>query len=137
MIRTILSIAIISAFAAGLSLGAEPSPSSSKKTTNQSSKTKSTKTTAAAPVSLRSGWTLTNGVWMHPDGYKLVNGQVVRSGPQTHKTAPKPPTKAEMDAASASKANKPKTPAEIAAEKETQRQRNLAPRPAPQTGSHL
>jgi hypothetical protein len=30
-----------------------------------------------------------------------------------------------------------KTAAEIAAEKEAQRQRNLAPRPAPQTGTHL
>jgi hypothetical protein len=31
----------------------------------------------------------------------------------------------------------PKTPAEIAAEKAAQRERNLAPRPASQTGSHL
>jgi hypothetical protein len=133
MIRTILSIAIISALSAGLSLRAEPTPS--KKSTKQSSKTKSSQTPAAAP--LKSGWTLTNGVWMHPDGYKLVNGQVVRSGPTTHKAAPKPPTKAEMDAATAPKSNKPKSATEVAAEKEAQRQRNLAPRPAPQTGSHL
>jgi hypothetical protein len=71
------------------------------------------------------------------DGYKLVNGQVVRIGIQTHLKPPKPPTKAEMDAA-LKKKNAPKTAAEVAAEKEAQRQRNLAPsHPASQTGTHL
>jgi len=50
--------------------------------------------------------------------------------------APPPPTKAEIDAAMKKK-TAPKTPAEIAAEKAAQRERNLAPRPAPQTGTHL
>ncbi|PYJ87279.1 MAG: hypothetical protein DME70_06685, partial [Verrucomicrobia bacterium] len=62
--------------------------------------------------------------------------QVVRVGTQTHKQPPKPPTKAEMDAA-IKKKPATKTPAEIAAEKAAQRERNLTPRPAPQTGTHL
>jgi hypothetical protein len=132
MIRTILSIAILSALTSG-SLQAEPK--TSKKSTSQKNKqTTASKTVSTSP--LASGWSYSNGVWTHVDGYKLVNGQVVRSGIQTHKKAPKPPTKAEMDAA-LKKPKGPKTAAEIAAEKAAQRERNLAPGPAPQTGSHF
>ncbi|HKP92504.1 MAG TPA: hypothetical protein VJS88_01310, partial [Chthoniobacterales bacterium] len=84
---------------------------------------------------LKEGWSLVNGVWMHSDGYKFVNGQVIRTGSQTHKRAPKPPTKAEMEAATKKKG--PPTAAELAAEKAAERQRNLAPRRASQTGTHL
>jgi hypothetical protein len=128
MIRTILSIAVISALAGG-SLQAEPK-------TSKKSKSEKTAPTVVATSPLVSGWSYANGVWTHVDGYKFVNGQVVRIGIQTHKKAPKPPTKEEMDAA-LKKPKGPKTAAEIAAEKAAQRERNLAPRAAPQTGSHL
>ena len=129
MIRTILSIALLGALAV-TSLQAEP-PS------KRSSKNKQNTTPRIVPAApLVSGWSYTNGVWTHVDGYKLVNGRVVRAGVQTHKKAPLPPTKAEMDAA-VKKKPAPKTPAEIAAEKAAQRERNLTPRPASQTGSHL
>jgi hypothetical protein len=132
MIRTILSIAILTALASG-SLQAEPKNSKKSK----SEKNKPTATTTVATTSpLASGWSCTNGVWMHSDGYKFVNGQVIRTGIQTHKKAPKPPTKEEMDAA-LKKPRGPKTAAEIATEKAKERERNLAPRPAPQTGSHF
>lgn len=132
MIRTILSIAIFSALASG---SLQAAPKTSRKSKSQKNKQTSTPNVVAASP-LASGWSYTNGVWTHVDGYKLVNGQVVRSGIQTHKKAPKPPTKAEMDAAM-KKSKAPKTAAEIAAEKAAQRERNLAPRPAPQTGSHF
>jgi hypothetical protein len=132
MIRTILSIAIISALASG-SLLAEPKTSQKSKS-QKDKQTSTSNVVAAAP--LASGWSYTNGVWTHVDGYKLVNGQVVRSGIQTHKKAPKPPTKAEMDTA-LKKPKGPKTAAEIAAEKAAQRARNLTPGAAPQTGSHF
>ena len=130
MIRTIFSIAILGALATA-SLQAEP-PSKKR------SSSKKTETTKVAPAAvLASGWSYSNGQWTHVDGYKLVNGQVMRSGGQTHKKAPPPPTKAEMEAATKKKVA-PKTPAEIAAEKAAQRERNLTPsRPASQTGSHL
>lgn len=131
MIRTILSVAILAALAIA-TVQAEPP---SKK--NSSSKKTETTTPKVAPATpLASGWSYTNGVWTHVDGYKLVNGKVVRSGVQTHKKAPPPPTKAEMDAAMKKKPAT-KTAAELAAEKEAQRQRNLSPRPASQTGTHL
>ena len=128
MIRTILSIAILGALGSG-SLQAEPK--NSKKSKSQ----KNTPTVVATSL-LPSGWSYTNGVWTHVDGYKLVKGQGVRSGIQTHKKAPTPPTKEEMDAA-LKKPKGPKTAAEIAAEKAAQRERNLTPGPAPQTGSHF
>ena len=128
MIRTILSIALVSALTMA-SLQAEPK----KKSKTQ----KTTDTSKVAPATpLVSGWTYSNGVWTHSDGYKLVNGKVVRSGIQTHKKAPNPPTQAEM-AAAMKKPNAPKTAAQLAAEKAAERERNLAPRPAPQTGSHF
>ncbi len=139
MIKTTVSIFIFIGLGASLTLAAEPSPSHAKSKTKQSSKSKKTEsstTTNATSATATSGWTVSNGVWVHSDGYKFVNGQVIRSSPQTHKPAPKPPTQADINAA-AKKKNGPKTPAEIAAEKAAERERNLTPRPAPQTGSHL
>jgi len=127
MIRTILSLALLVSLTATTALRADP-PSKKKKTSHSTPK-------VAPATALAAGWSYSNGVWTHVDGYKLVNGQVVRSGIQTHKKAPPPPTKAEMDAVTKKPAVK--TAAELAAEKEAQRQRNLAPPPAPQTGSHL
>jgi hypothetical protein len=128
MIRTILSFALLGTLIATTSLQANP-PSKKKKSSQSTSKIQ-----PATP--LASGWTFNNGVWTHVDGYKLVNGQVVRSGIQTHTKAPSPPTKSEMDAVMKKKPAV-KAAAELAAEKEADRQRNLAPRPASQTGTHL
>ncbi|PYT83641.1 MAG: hypothetical protein DMG40_02545 [Acidobacteria bacterium] len=135
MIRTILSVAVLATFAATAVLKGDPSP------TNESPSSKKTQKSRTAPKlepvpQLKSGWSLVNGVWTHSDGYQFIKGQVVRVGTQTHKQPPKPPTKAEMDAAMKKKPAA-KTPAEIAAEKAAQRERNLTPRPAPQTGTHL
>jgi hypothetical protein len=132
MIRTILSIALLGTLAT-TSLQAEPP--SKKNSSSKKNENTTPKVVAATP--LASGWSYSNGQWTHVDGYKLVDGKVVRSGVQTHKKAPLPPTRAEMDAAMKKKSASPKTAAEIAAEKEAQRQRNLAPRPASQTGTHL
>jgi hypothetical protein len=134
MIRTILSIALLISLGATSALRADPTPSKKSSSRKKTTSNAAPKIEPAAP--LVSGWSYSNGVWTHVDGYKLVNGQVVRSGVQTHKKAPPPPTKAEMDAVMKKK-QAAKTAAEIAAEKEAQRQRNLAPRPASQTGTHL
>ena len=123
MIRTILSIAVLSSLVAG-TLEADPP---SKKKSNQVPKI-----VPAAP--LKEGWSLVNGVWNHPDGYQFVKGQVLRVGTQTHKKPPKPPTKAEMAAATKKPAPKAVDPA---AAKAAEREKNLTPHPAPQTGTHL
>ena len=130
MIRTILSIALLTSFVAA-TLKADP-PSTQKKETTKKSKTV-LKVVPATP--LKEGWSLVNGIWTHSDGYQFVNGQVMRVGNQTHKKPPKPPTKAEMDAARKKAA--PKSPADAAAAKATERERNLTPRPTSQTGTHL
>ena len=130
MIRITLSILILTALATASGYA---EPKSSKKS-RKNTQTNTASTVANTPVT--SGWSYTNGVWTHVDGYKLVNGKVVRSGIQTHKKAPNPPTKAEMDAVM-KKLSAPKTAAQEAADKAAQRERNLAPKPAPQTGSHF
>ena len=133
MSRTILSIAIIIALSGAYASGADPKTSSKQK----SKKEKSSQATNSVPTPAPSGnWSLVNGVWSHSDGYKFVNGQVVRSSVQTHRPKPKPPTQADLDAATKTK-SAPKTPADLAKEKAAQRERNLNPRPASQTGSHL
>jgi hypothetical protein len=137
MIRTTLSIGLLTGIVTTGTLKAEPSPTpSSKKQTATTSKTTSTKTSKVAPAPVtKEGWSFVNGTWIHSDGYKFVNGQVIRVGTQTHKKPPKPPTKAEMDAAMK---KGPQTPADAAAKKAAERERNLAPsRPASQTGTHL
>ena len=133
MIRIILSFVLVTSLGIGASLKAEPSSTPAKKQTKASEKKKTPILVPAAP--LKEGWSLVNGVWMHSDGYKFVNGQVIRTGAQTHKRAPKPPTKAEMEAATKKKG--PPTAAEAAAAKAAERERNLAPPRASQTGTHL
>ena len=131
MIRKIVFLLAFTAFGSTINLVAEPAPKS---------KARRTKTAVAQKISpatpLASGWSYANGAWTHVDGYKLVNGKVVRLGIQTYKKVPPPPTKAEMDAAMNKKPTL-KTPVDPAAAKAAERERNLAPRPASQTGTHL
>jgi hypothetical protein len=130
MIRKIFLLLALTSLGSAIILHAEPAP----KTKVQRTKTApAPKIVAATPMA--EGWSLANGVWTHPDGYQFVKGQVIRVGTQTHKKPPQPPTKARIDAAMKKPA--PKTPADAAAAKAAERERNLAPRPAPQTGTHL
>jgi hypothetical protein len=130
MIRTILSIAVLTSFVA-VPLEANP-PSNRRKETTKKSKT--VLNIVPAPE-LKEGWSLVSGTWTHSDGYKFVNGQVIRIGTQTHKKPPKPPTQAEM--AAARKNTRAQTPADPAATKGAEREKNLRQIPAPQTGTHL
>ena len=146
MTRSILSLIALTTLVAGGPLSAEPTPkadrNSSQKTTKRESQ--KTQTTDAAsktqPLpSLAEGWTYVKGEWIHSDGYKYVKGQVVRSGAQTHKTPPKPPSKALLNSVRIRPAPTPDPNSEAAkaAAKAAERERNLRPRPAPQTGTRL
>jgi hypothetical protein len=138
MFKKIISLVVFASFPAVLALKAEPTPTPAPNKDRQASK-KIKKEPAIKLVSvapLPEGWSLVNGVWMHSDGYKYINGQVIRTGSQTHKRPPKPPTKAEMEAATKKKKGPP-TPAEISSAKAAERERNSRTRPAPQTGTHL
>src|SRR5687768_7897826 len=118
----------------GANLGAEPP---SKNTSNS---------TAARDRLIKSanGWIYVNGQWVHPDGYKFVNNKIVRTTAKTGRAYPEPPGKLAQEnpaklaprtrSAAAPSAEDARTAAEKAAEV---RRKNLTPRPAPQTGSHL
>jgi hypothetical protein len=136
MIRTILSLAVFVTLATAIPLKAEPAPNKKVKKRPITSSRTNTNSKVVPATPLTEGWSLVNGTWIHSDGYKFVKGQVIRTGSQTHKRPPKPPTQVEMQAATKKKKGPP-TAAEIAAEKAAERERNLTPRPAPQTGTHL
>ncbi len=87
------------------------------------------------------GWTYVKGEWVHPEGYKFVSNKVVRTTAKTGKAAPNPPGKLAQEnplrltpRATPTTTTDTRTAAEKAAE---ERRKNLTPRPAPQTGSHL
>ena len=134
MLKKTISLLVLSCFIGSVALHAEPAPSSKKQRNKKAKKETVAAITPAAP--LPEGWSLVNGVWTHSDGYKFEKGQLFRIGTHTHKRPPKPPTQAQMDAVTKRK-KAPPTPAEIAAAKAAERERNLRPRPAPQTGSNL
>jgi hypothetical protein len=139
MMRNIFLILVSTTLGGVLTLHAAPTPTPNpqKASTKNKKQTKSIlpviKMTPVTP--LPEGWSIANGVWVHSDGYKYVNGEVIRTGTQTHKSKPKPPTKAQMDAAKKKKG--PPTAADAAAAKAAERERNLRRTPASQTGSHL
>lgn len=86
------------------------------------------------------GWTYLKGEWVHPEGYKFLNNKIIRTTAKTGKAFPKPPGALALENPTMlttrpkPAANDAKTAAEKAAE---ERQKNLTPRAASQTGSHL
>jgi hypothetical protein len=124
--------------AAGITLKAEPPPSADRASSKNAKTVESEKPQAKvriAPAPAVEGWNYVKGEWIHSDGYKYVKGQVIRSGAQTHKTPPKPPSKALLDSVKARPTPSPDP--NSAAAKAAEKERNLRVRPASQTGSHL
>ena len=85
-----------------------------------------------------------NGEWVHPEGYKFVNNQIIRTTAKRGKSVPRPPGKralenpAKLTGSTKSVTAPSKDNAQTAAEKAAEeRRKNLAPRPASQTGTHL
>ena len=140
MTRNIPCLIVLATLVAAVSLHAEPTPSADRTPSKNAKSQKPPAKTNAAPrsVSLPSlveGWNYVKGEWIHSDGYKYVNGQVIRTGAQTHKRPPKPPAKALLNSVTIKPAPTP-VPGSAAA-KAAERERNLRPRPAPQTGTNL
>jgi hypothetical protein len=108
------------------------------------SKSKQTQTSQSnAPDALAesaNGWTYTNGEWVHPEGYKFVNGKVLRTTAKTGKAFPKPPGKLALENAArlVQKTKVVPKSAQSEAERNAQeRRKNLQPTAAPQTGTHM
>ena len=86
------------------------------------------------------GWFYLKGEWVHPEGYKFVNGKVLRTTARTGKAFPTPPGKLALENAQklTAKTNPAADSAKTAAEKAAEeRRKNMAPRRASQTGSNL
>src|SRR6478672_3130611 len=132
MTRRISRLIGLTIFIATVSLRAEPTPTVSPTSSKQSKTKAPPKISPATP--LLEGWNYVKGEWIHSDGYKYVNGQVIRTTAQTHKPPPKPPSKALLNSV---KTKPAATPADSAAAKAAERERNLRARPASQTGTHL
>ena len=115
----------------GANLAAEPPP-------------RKTSSFTAAVIESANGWIYSNGQWVHPDGYKFVNNKILRITAKAGRAHPEPPGKlAQKNPARLAPRTKSATApsaadARVAAEKAAEvRRKNLTPRPAPQTGSHL
>jgi hypothetical protein len=135
MKRTLLFLAAFTSFTIALQAAPTPTPNP-KRTSNKSEKTVRAEETLAQSAN---GWSYVKGEWVHPEGYKFVNGKILRTTARAGQAFPKPPGKLALENAQklAPKANQPdssKTAAEKAAET---KRKNLEPRPAPQTGTHL
>ena len=90
------------------------------------------------------GWTYVKSEWVHPQGYKFVNNKVLRTTAEPGKAFPKPPGKlalenpAELSPSIRLSPTSPSRDDKTAAEKAAEaRRKNLEPRPASQTGTHL
>ena len=143
MTRNFLCLIVLATLAAGGSLNAEPTPSADRNSSRNAKKIESqkpqAKTDAVSQIPpappLAQGWNYVKGEWIHSDGYKYVNGQVIRIGAQTQKRAPKPPSRSLLNSV---KIKPTPTPApNSAAAKAAEIERNKRPRPAPQTGTNL
>lgn len=140
MKRTFLFLLAFTSFA--IVLQASPTPTPSPKRNSHKHEKKSGGQTATPEEIARSanGWSFLKGEWIHPDGYKYVRGQVLRTTAKLGKPAPQPPGKLAQENAQkltpqlTSAPASTKTAAEKAAET---RRKNLTPTAAPQTGSHL
>jgi hypothetical protein len=143
MMRNIPCLIGVTTFAAAVLLRAEPTPTpdrTSSHNPNQSETARPRPKTNATPKTvpdspLREGWNYVKGEWIHSDGYKYVNGRVIRTTAQTGKRPPKPPSNALLNSVKTKPAPTPDP--NSAAAKAAERERNLRPRPAPQTGTHL
>jgi hypothetical protein len=143
MTRNILSLIVLTTLAAAVPLNAEPTPSADRTSSGSANKVESQKPQAKTKATPKivpetpsaEGWNYVKGEWIHPDGYKYVKGQVVRVGAQTHKSPPKPPSKALLNSVKTKPTPSPDP--NSAAAKAAQKERNLNPPPASQTGTHL
>jgi hypothetical protein len=140
MKRTLLFLLAFTSFA--IVLQASPTPTPSPKRTSNKNEKKNRGQTPSPDEIARSanGWSYAKGEWVHPDGYKYVRGQILRTTAKIGKPAPEPPGKLAQQNPTKLRPQVPSAPAnaQTAAEKAAEaRRKNLTPIAAPQTGSHL
>lgn len=134
MKRNLFFLLALTSFALAL----HPSAATAKSPKRNSSKSEKT-VTSNEVVQDAHGWSFVKGEWIHPNGYKYVKGQVLRTTAKIGQPAPEPPGKLALEnpeklTLKAPAPQNTRTAAETAAET---KQRNMSVRPASQTGSHL
>lgn len=132
MKRTFLFLLAFTSFA--IALPAAPTPTPAPKRSSNKAGPQETVAQSA------NGWSYVKGEWIHPDGYKYVNRKVLRTTARAGGLYPKPPGKLALDNAQLLAPKTGPAPASALTEAERkaeERRKNLAPRPAPQTGTHM
>lgn len=132
MKRNLLGVILLTTLALAVLLNAEPTPIPDRASRN-TKKIETPKPPAALP--LAAGWNYVKGEWIHSDGYKYVKGQVIPIGAHIKKKPPRPPSKALLDSVKTRPSSSPDP--NSAAAKAAEKERNLRPRPASHTGTHL
>jgi hypothetical protein len=136
MKRTLLFLLAFTSFALALPAAPTPTPGPNRTSNRNVKKARPQETVAQSA----NGWSYNNGVWIHPDGYKYVNRKVLRTTARPGGLYPKPPGRLALENAqllaprTGPAPESAKTEAERKAE---ERRKNLTPRPAPQTGTHM
>ena len=138
--RTLLFLLAFTSFA--IALPASPTPKHSpKRNLSKSEKKSGGQERISQEIALSAnGWSYVKGEWVHPDGYKYVRGQVLRTTARAGRAFPMPPGKLALENAQklTPKTNPAPDSAKTAAEKAAEtRRKNLTPAAAPQTGTHL
>jgi hypothetical protein len=141
MKRALFILSAFVSFAVVLQAAPTPPPGSTQ-TSAKKEKKSAQKATSAEIAQSANGWSYAKGEWVHPDGYKYVRGQVLRTTARPGKTAPLPPGKLALE--NADRLAKPTRKTTVQADTRTEaekkaeiRRKNLTPTAAPQTGSHL
>ncbi len=140
MKRTLLFLLAFTSFAIALQASPTPTPSPKRTSSKIEKKSGGQKAVSEEIALSANGWSYLKGEWVHPDGYKYVNGKVLRTTARAGRAFPKPPGKLAQENAQKltpktdPKPDSAKTAAEKAAET---RRKNLTPAAAPQTGTHL
>jgi hypothetical protein len=134
MKRSLFFLLALASFAIAL----HPSSASAKSPKRNSSKNDKA-VTSTDVVQDAHGWSYVKGEWVHPNGYKFVKGQVLRTTARIGQPAPEPPGKLALEnpqklTAVTPAPQKTKTEAETKAEIKA---KNMQVRPTSQTGSHL
>lgn len=134
MKRTLPFLLALTTFA--IALPAAPTPTPSPK--RNSAKTEKIRGPQETIAQSANGWTYVKGEWVHPEGYKFVNGKMLRTTARTGKAFPKPPGKLALENPEKLIPKADPDSSKTAAEKKAAEiRKNLQPRPAPQTGSNL
>jgi hypothetical protein len=140
MKRNLLFLLAFTSLAIALQASPTPTPGPKRTLSKSEKRSPAQKTVSEEIARSANGWTYVTGEWIHPDGYKYVRGQVLRTTAKLGKIAPEPPGKLALENAQklTPKINPAPDNAKTEAEKAAKsRRNNLVPTAAPQTGTHL